>query len=664
MTNNRVSSYTIDLEIKEGDETRANIDRIEKSIKALGESTKNGIADGLASASAQADALIKQVKEIANGEKSATSEITAFNRATSRTIGDLEKQATIINYSLSDAGKAQRERIKAINDELNVIRQIGGDKKRQSALEKELTALQKDVIDGTDDQLKSALENNKLIRSRLKMAQAETLAIKAQQKEQKTLKSLVKDDLTAIREKIKAQFAFIKTLKTTEGLYKGMKKLAGTAAKGAGIVGAGIVGGAIAAGGMAVASADRYVEREREARRIKASMSDDDKNALLGEMYIKTGADYRTIVDAINRVTSVLGTPNRDDIAQAAVTEIKYPGAAAMFRQQNTGNVGANDFNVYANRMKSIQGATGASVEQVTASTKKIANMRQSAFSNASMTDLQALYLALQGSGAYDTQEELDRVFSGFVRRQKDSGENVFDFAEKYFRSSEGMARGVYGATNRQQATKALSNLDFSAVRSAASESETIMPATAAEKTAEAMRNFEEKKNQILMKLLKAIEPLADELLKDLDDGRLKKIADGLISFLTRAVPVITDVIMWVAEKIGVIGGAVGSAIEAVGKASPEYKNVQRDAFSMGKMMANGGIATMPMICGERGPEMVIPLSHDRAARGAQLTQNFVQNFRMSGNETTALSLSQAVRSRDFTRAMSNNTYISGRLGR
>jgi SLT domain-containing protein len=121
---------------------------------------------------------------------------------------------------------------------------------------------------------------------------------------------------------------------------------------------------------------------------------------------------------------------------------------------------------------------------------------------------------------------------------------------------------------------------------------------------------------------------------------------------------------MWVAEKIGVIGGAVGSAIEAVGKAAPEYKNMQRDAFSMGKMMANGGIATMPMICGERGPEMVIPLSHDRAARGAQLTQNFIQNFSMSGNETTALSLSQAVRSRDFTRAMSNNAYISGRLGR
>ena len=83
-----------------------------------------------------------------------------------------------------------------------------------------------------------------------------------------------------------------------------------------------------------------------------------------------------------------------------------------------------------------------------------------------------------------------------------------------------------------------------------------------------------------------------------------------------------------------------------------------------GAYESNGGIASMPSICGERGAEMVIPLDHSRAARSANLTQNLVQNFNMSGNETTALSLSQAVKSRDFTRAMMNSTWLNGRLGR
>ena len=73
---------------------------------------------------------------------------------------------------------------------------------------------------------------------------------------------------------------------------------------------------------------------------------------------------------------------------------------------------------------------------------------------------------------------------------------------------------------------------------------------------------------------------------------------------------------------------------------------------------------TIPSIAGERGAEMVVPLAYSRNARGAQLTQNLVQHFNMQGSETTALSLSQAVRSRDFTRAMMSNAFISGRMGR
>ena len=79
---------------------------------------------------------------------------------------------------------------------------------------------------------------------------------------------------------------------------------------------------------------------------------------------------------------------------------------------------------------------------------------------------------------------------------------------------------------------------------------------------------------------------------------------------------------------------------------------------------ANGGVAAMPSLAGERGAEMVVPLDYSRSARGRELTQNLNQYFNMNSNETTTLSLSQAVKSRDFTRAMAGNTYLNGRLGR
>jgi SLT domain-containing protein len=61
---------------------------------------------------------------------------------------------------------------------------------------------------------------------------------------------------------------------------------------------------------------------------------------------------------------------------------------------------------------------------------------------------------------------------------------------------------------------------------------------------------------------------------------------------------------------------------------------------------------------------MVVPLDYSRSERGRQLTQNLNQYFNMAGNETTALSLAQAVKSRDFTNAMMNRLYINGRFGR
>ena len=78
---------------------------------------------------------------------------------------------------------------------------------------------------------------------------------------------------------------------------------------------------------------------------------------------------------------------------------------------------------------------------------------------------------------------------------------------------------------------------------------------------------------------------------------------------------------------------------------------------------ANGGIVWGKSIVGERGPEAIIPLDYSRAQRAENIAYSIQNNFSMSGNETTALSLAQAVSSRDFSRAMGKAAFKAGRLG-
>lgn len=665
MAQSKVSKYTIQLDIEQSDKTRAAISDVEKSLKNISDSARDGLSDGLEDASKQAERLVSKINDIAKSEGDTTKEIEAFNRESAKTVATLEKQALLIRNSLTEDGKAQRARLEALKKERESLGKTTAEKKRAKEIDKEINSIQKDIVEGSDDDLKKALEKNKAIRASLRLAQQESKILQAQKKENKTLSALVKDDIKSIREKIKEQLKFVQALKTTEGRYKAIKKAASLAVKGAGIAGAGIVGGAIALGGMATASANTQVDREREANRIKASISNDEKNSMLGELYIKTGADYTTIVDAINRVTSVLGVSNRDDIAQAAVAEIRFPGAAAMFRQQNTGKASANDFNRYANRIKAIQGQTGASVSQIQESTNRIANLRQSNFSNASETDLLSIYSALQGSGAYDTQEELDRAFNSFLRAQRGQNQNIFDFAEKYFTQKSTQTRGVYGATNKQQAMQALSQLNWSGIRNAAATDSPLMPMTAAEETAKTMRQFEENRMQLMQNLVKVLGPVMKSLGDFMESDKGKKLVDSITKFFTETLGKLIDYLGSLVESISAIKQEVTGGIEISdnGDGTATMTTSSR-GLGRGGWFANGGIASMPSICGERGPEMVIPLDYSRAARGSNLTQNLVQNFNMYGNETTALSLSQAVKSRDFTRAMINNAWLSGRLGR
>ena len=663
--------YQISLEIENADKVNASIDSIDRKLYGI---TKNAKSLNFKEVLEGVKALEQQMTELSSSEEDCTDQWSEFERASNKAYSELERQAVRLNHALSEQGSEQRARIAELEKEKASLDKTAEAKARAKEIDKELKELRKEVVSGTDEELQAQLKMNREARGRLKLMQQESKAQKAQGEQQKTLLQLIKEDLKPLKEKIALQKEFIKSLKTTEGRYNALKKVAkgamsvgGAALKGAGAV----AGGLMAIGGMAVATANKFVDREREADRLKVSGSREDKVNLIGDLYAKTGADDTSIVDAINRVYTVLGNISREEIIEAATAEIRMPGAAALFRQQNTGPVSAKDFTAYFNRLRGIQGATGATREQITSSSDYIANLRQSSFTNASETDLQSLYLALQNSGAFDTDEELQRAFASFVRKQKDSGVDVFTLA-KQWQDNGNWTRTAEGNTNRTQAANAIKNLDFVRMGELSKVVDYQAPQeTASEKTARQMRTLETLKDKLLIQVLESLQDM-------IKDGELKSLITGaldliklMVKFLTpviqKIMPYVDKFIRFIIERIGALAEYTKAIneqnkkeaerqAEAAQSKSPAKIIAARGGLDHAMKFANGGITSIPSICGEAGfPEAVIPLDPSRSGRAAQIMQQVSQTFNMGSNESNVMSMASALRSASWA-------YESGRI--
>lgn len=663
--------YEIQLEIEGGDRVSAQIDKIDRALLDV---SKNAKSLNFESANQTLADLERQMNELAESGEDATEQMKAFDRASNKAYAELERAAVRLNHSISESGRLQRERIKELEQEKAALDKTVEGKARAREIDKALKDLRRQVVDVSDDELSAMIKQNVQARARIKLMQQTAKQQKTEQKQQKTLLQLIKEDLKPLKEKIALQKEFIKSLKTTEGRMHALKRVAkgamsvgGAALKGAGVV----AGGLMAVGGMAVASANKFVDREREADRLKISGSREDKVNLISDLYANTGADDTSIVDAINRVYTVLGNLSRDEIIEAATAEIKMPGAAALFRQQNTNPVSAKDFTAYFNRLRGIQGATGATREQITSSSDYIANLRQSSFTNASETDLQSLYLALQNSGAFDTDEELQRAFTSFVRKQKDSGVDVFTLA-KQWQNNGNWTRTAYGNTNKTQAANAIKNLDFAKMGELSRVTDYHAPEeTASEKTARQMRQLEALKDKLLIQVLESIQDtIKEDELKALISGALdliKLLVKFLIPVIREITPYVGKLIRFIIERIGALAEYTAAIkeqnkkqaerqVEAAQSKSPAAIIAARSGFDHAMKFANGGITSLPSICGEAGfPEAVIPLDPSRSGRAAQIMQQVSQTFNMGSNESNVMSMASALRSSSWA-------YESGRI--
>lgn len=650
--NKTISRYQISLE--------ANIERSDESKKALFE-----IQSALIDLQKQADSLdfdkaSEGLKNLQKDFKANADNAGKYRSELQKYYDAVQKQADQINYSLSEAGKRDRERRKQLEEQTNLTRQE----------RKELEQLQKRTIAGSDEELKKYQLQNRALRAQIK---AQQTALKGQ----KTANDLIKQDLKGLTDRIKKQKEYIKSLSATGKAYVALKK-AGKLAVGAGklaAAGVGIVGG-ITAAGMAGAQAE--ADKEKEAARIRASLSADDKRGLISALYMRTGASASEIVDAINRVVIVLGrNASRGELEAATAAEIRLPGASELFRSQTGGRV---DYRALEARMERIQGLTGLTGGALADVAKTVTQMRDRSFhTGASQIDLVALTAALQGAGVFDSSERQERALRVFLSQLK-PGQDLFAAAQSFEweryagRSSQARARTRAG----------IASLDFAGLGRAAT-AEGQHEESTAEKAAMRMRQMEEYKNKLIMRVLEHTFPYIDSVFSWLERNGQRYIDRVVISIL-EAVGKSSDAEKYMQRRIkedetAAVSKTRNKLLEDISKIQSESEKIRlKELADSAKTLdllssindqlmdqiklegvdlatakgvpqrSNGGLLVGPGIVGERGQELVVPLDYSRQGRANNIVQNITQSFNMHGNETTALSLSQAVKSRGFNR--------------
>ena len=179
------------------------------------------------------------------------------------------------------------------------------------------------------------------------------------------------------------------------------------------------------------------------------------------------------------------------------------------------------------------------------------------------------------------------------------------------------------------------------------------------------MRQTEIKKNEMLMKLIPSVLPVVTRIADLMKSDKSGKIIDGIVSIFETVLPLLGPVFDILDKVLNFVNkyilNPLRKFLETI--STKESVAVDEGIGAATSENANGGIVLGKSIVGERGPEAIIPLDYSRAQRAENISYAIQNSFNMSGNQTTALSLSQAVSSRDFTRAMGMAAFKASRSG-
>lgn len=707
-SNKKSSQYNIDLKLTSDSANKAVLDELNKSFKGIDDQVKKTTDESLRDLNVSFDKLLQNTKDL----------------------NALEQQY----------GKVIDDNVDKIKSEIDALEA----KKVNIAANTELTEKQRDAaIQILETQIKQKKQDVELLKLERAKAKARVAEKKLLGNKFNTESKLVKLHQKAVELQVKMNKLLAKESKLKSaalGVAKVGKKVgsAGLKAGKVALKGIGMAGMAVGAlGGAAIAAAGDRVEKEKALKSLKSGIDP----TIADRVYVQTGADYTTIVSAINALSKV--TKDNGQLIQGAVLEIQNPGIGKMLlstSMSGTGNLGN-----LKNHIDQIKKQTGSQdlTQALEASTKSRAVTK----GRVSQTEYIQAYAALEAQGL--DEETISRIINKVSAQKGNFIENL---------NKTNLSR--YGKDAQERVRLSKANLGLEKLNDEAVEK------TSAEKIQEKMRELNLKKDELLVKLLPianklleaikpavfdklinvvvklanaitpalenlltileplidAVMPVIDELLapllkwysgiqKKLIENVLKPVLEWLkttgfpaLIQIFQAIPhlpqILLDGIKWWWEKIKDFPSAIGTkvseaweslkswAIEkwnAIKKWVDDKWNLIKNKFTefkntiinlpseIGNKIANflnplssdddvkpiitgaaaqGGIVNSPTLCGEAGPELILPLDNSRSGRASQIINNFNtnQNFNMTNNQTTPLAFAQAVGMNKFVR--------------
>ena len=709
MANNKSSQYNIELKLSGSKVNKAVLDELNKSFDGLDNKIKKTTDESLRDLNASFDKLLQSTEDV----------------------NELESQY----------GKVIDDNIDKIKSEIDTLEA----KKVAITTNTELTEKQRDAaIQILETQIKQKKQDAELLKLERAKAKARVAEKKFLGNKFNTESKLVKLHQKAVELQIKMNQLLAKESKLKSAALGVAKvgKTVGSAGLKAGKValkGIGMAGMAVGAlGGAAIAATGDRVEKEKALKSLKSGIDP----TIADRVYTQTGADYTTIVSAINALSKI--TKDNGQLIQGAVLEIQNPGIGKMLLSGST-ETGGN-ISKLKNHIDQIKKQTGSQdlTQALEASTKS----RAVTHGRVSQSEYIQAYAALEAQGL--DEETINRV----IRKVSDQKGNFIENLNKTDLSR-------YGKDAQERIRLSKANLGLEKLNDEAVEK------TSAEKIQEKMRELSLKKDELLVKLLPiaeklisaikpaifdklinvvvkladaitpalenlltileplidAVMPVIDELLtpllkwysdvqKKLIENVLKPVLEWLkttgfpaLIEIFKAIPhlpqILLDGIKWWWEKIKDFPSAIGTKISeaweslktwiddtwnSVKKWADELWQLIKDKFTEFKntiinlpseignriadflnpfssdddtvkpiitgAAAQGGIVNSPTLCGEAGPELILPLDNSRSGRASQIINNFNtnQNFNMTNNQTTPLAFAQAVGMNKFVR--------------
>lgn len=480
-SNKKSSQYNIDLKLTSDSANKAVLDELNKSFKGIDDQVKKTTDESLRDLNVSFDKLLQNTKDL----------------------NALEQQY----------GKVIDDNVDKIKSEIDALEA----KKVNIAANTELTEKQRDAaIQILETQIKQKNQDVELLKLERAKAKARVAEKKFLGNKFNTESKLVKLHQKAVELQIKMNKLLAKESKLKSaalGVAKVGKKVgsAGLKAGKVALKGIGMAGMAVGAlGGAAIAATGDRVEKEKALKSLKSGIDP----TIADRVYVQTGADYTTIVSAINALSKV--TKDNGQLIQGAVLEIQNPGIGKMLlstSMSGTGNLGN-----LKNHIDQIKKQTGSQdlTQALEASTKSRAVTK----GRVSQTEYIQAYAALEAQGL--DEETISRIINKVSTQKGDFIENL---------NKTNLSR--YGKDAQERVRLSKANLGLEKLNDKEVEK------TSAEKIQEKMRELNLKKDELLVKLL----PIAEKLISAIKPAIFDKLINVVVKLADAITPALENLL-------------------------------------------------------------------------------------------------------------------------